>query len=617
MRRRGWALALLLLAAAAGAQPVPNPGTPPVGQRVALVLGGGAARGIAHVGVLRTLTAAGVPIDMIVGTSMGSLIGGLYAAGFDAATLAEVVVEVDPSGAAELLLPPRGGILDGMPLSMLLDGLLEGRRLDQVVVPFVPVVTDLYSGEPQRSPPGPLADAIRASSAIPVLFDPVEIAGRFYYDGGLKQTLPTLLARELGATYVIAVDVGSDAPFDPTSVGANLARIVTGLVDTFTADDIAVTDVRLDPGLRDRTYMDFDLSADFVRAGERVALDALPQILADLERLGIPLRPPGDPNVGAAINEGWRERLEAARRRVEVRDRPWNLGFDVAFAPTATERVTAAPAPVGSRLRFGVDLRDGPLGHGSVGASYARSVAGGSDALQLRASYRLGYGWALLGRADHDVGGSWTFHARLRWLATPRITVEVGVRWPAPALESLVRWRSAGLWLDGVTSVGLDDPWARVHLDARGAVGFDEPELAGWALRGRVFLGGTSGGAPTAEHFSVGPAIGLRGTPPDAWTAPAVAVGSLEVATAVGPSRAVLGTARLTPSTWLFADTAWFDDGGTLRSVWALGLGAGVEGRLFGFVPFALGFDLGYGLTAGTWYLGWRFGPAYPDPVRY
>ena len=81
--------------------------------------------------------------------------------------------------------------------------------------------------------------------------------------------------------------------------------------------------------------------------------------------------------------------------------------------------------------------------------------------------------------------------------------------------------------------------------------------------------------------------------------------------------RALLEAALITPSAWAFVDSAWFADTGSTRHAWAWGMGAGLDGRLFGFVPFTLGFDLGYGVTAGTWYLGWRLGPSYPPAVRY
>ena len=382
MRRLHLALAattLLLVPRPTTAQPasaaVP---TAPTSGRVALVLGGGAARGAAHVGVLRALTDAGVPIDLVLGTSMGSVIGGLYAAGFAVSELTAVFDQIDPNAVAELLLPPRGGVLDGRPLAMLLDALLEGRALDATEIPFYPVVIDLETGEPQAAPAAPLAIAIRASTAIPVLFDPVEIGGRFYYDGGLKQTIPASLARALGAEYVIAVDVTRTIPFAPASVQANLSRIYLGIIEGFNEAELEAADVVIDPGLRDETYMDFARSSDYVRAGEAATRAALPGILEDLAARGIALRPPGDPNEGRPINAGWRDRLAAGQRAVALRSRPWNLVADLGFDPAERgARVTPAPVPPASRLRFGVDLRDGPLG-GPGWAPATRSASQGA-----------------------------------------------------------------------------------------------------------------------------------------------------------------------------------------------------------------------------------------------
>jgi len=624
MRRPPPILLLALLTAAASwawAQAPSPPDPAPAaagGGRVALVLGGGAARGAAHVGVIRALTEAGVPIDLILGTSMGSLIGGLYAAGFDVDALADAVVEVDPTSAAELLLPPRGGILDLQPLSILLDALLEGRRLHEVTIPFYPVVIDLLTGEPQAAPAASLADAIRASTAIPVLFDPVPIGDRYYYDGGLKQTIPASLARSLGASYVIAVDVTREIPYQPDRVQANLSRIFISIVESFNVSELADTDVVLDPGLRDASYMDFDLSADFVAAGERVARAELPRILADLDALGIALRPPGDPNAGRPINDGWRERLALARREVALRPRPWNLAVDLALAPAASgERVTPAPAPVASRLRFGVDLRDGPLGRGYLGASYARSVVGGSDAVQLRAGYRLAYAWSVFALADLAFDGPWAARWGVRWLALPALTLETALRQPLLALDAAARWRGGGLWLDGEGALALDGSWARGHLEARAAVGPADPRWAAWTLRARALAGTSSADAPTTERFSVGPATGLRGTPPDAWLATSLTAGSLEVAMRLGGDRDVLEVALIAPSVWAFVDGARFDAGAGPTTAWAVGVGAGLDGSLFGFVPFALGVDLGYGIATGTWRLGWRVGPRYPEPLRF
>jgi NTE family protein len=590
--------------------------------RVALILGGGGARGTAHAGALRVLVEAGVPIDMILGTSMGSLIGGLYAAGFDATTLVDVLVAVDPTSAAEIVFPPRGGVLDGAALSLLLDALLEGMALHETPIPFYPVVIELLSSEAQVAPPGPLADAIRASSAIPVLFAPVAIGDRFYYDGAIRQTVPSALARELGADYVIAVGMERDVPYDPANPRANLTRVYTGILVTLNEGGRAGADVVLDPDLLANTYMDFDLAADFVRAGERVTREALPRIVADLEALGIPLRPTGDPHLGRSINVGWAQRLGAARRAAELRPRPWNLAFDASFVPAAVgERVTPSPVPAGSRLRFGVDMRDGPLGRGSVGLSYARSTSGGTDALQLRAGYRLTYDWGVFARGDLELaagsGAPWEVRTGLRWYATPGLTLEAAFRWPSTTLEGAGRWRGDGAWIDAEAAWGVADGWGRAHLDGRVAVGPAHPAWSAWTLHGRALLGAASAITPAWERFSVGPAVGLRGVPADAWTTISLALLSLELERQLGDTRRFEDAALLTPSAWVFVDRAWFDDAGVAQARTSVGAGAGLDVMLFGFVPIQARVDLGYGIDRGTWRIDARLTPVQPPTRRW
>jgi NTE family protein len=609
---------LLTLGSAVASAP---PGAVGTRGRVALILGGGGARGTAHAGALRVLVEAGVPIDMILGTSMGSLIGGLYAAGFDAATLIDVLVAVDPTSAAEIVFPPRGGVLDGAALSLLLDALVEGMRLDETAIPFYPVVIELRSSEAQVAPPGPLADAIRASSAIPVLFAPVAIGDQFYYDGAIRQTVPSALARELGADYVIAVGMERDVPYDPANPRANLTRVYTGILVTLNEGGRAGADVVLDPDLLANTYMDFDLAADFVRAGERVTREALPQIVADLAALGIPLRSPGDPHVGRSINEGWAQRLGAARRAAELRPRPWNLAFDASFVPAAVgERVTPSPVPVGSRLRFGVDLRDGPLGRGSVGVSYARSTSGGTDALQLRAGYRLTYGWSVFARGDLEFAGPsgapWDARAGLRWYAAPGLTLEAAFRWPATTLEAAGRWRDEGAWIDAEAAWGVTGGWGRGHVDGRLAVGSAHPDWSAWTLHGRALVGVASAVTPAAERFSVGPAVGLRGVPADAWTTTRLGLLSLELERQLSDTQRVEDAALVTPSAWVFIDRAWFDDAGAQTRT-SVGVGAGLDLMLFGFVPIQARLDVGYGIDRGTWRIDARLTPVQPATRRW
>ncbi len=606
------------MALAQDAPPVDVAARPPAEEPlVALVLGGGAARGAAHIGVIEVLTDAGVPIDLILGTSMGSLVGGLYAAGFEIDVVADIFARIEPASAADLLIPPRGGLLDGRPLAILLDGLLEGRTVDETVIPFHAVVTDLETGEPGTAPAGLLSDAIRASSAIPALFDPVELDGRFYFDGGLKQNVPASQARALGATYVIGVDITRESPFDPSSVPSNLSRIFVDIVESFTEIEREAVDVLLEPGL-DATYMAFDRTEEFALAGARAAREALPRILADLAARGIELRPPGDPNVGRAINLGWEARLAAARRAVVLRPRPWNLNLDLALAPAAHgERLTPSPVPAASRLRFGVDLRDGPLGRASAGVGYALSLDGESDAVTIRASWRATYALEPFADAQFDGAGGSLGRVGLRVRADPGWSFEGALRVPGPVIETAAGWRGTGLWADAGAVLGLAPEWGRGHAEIRAAIApfspSPEPVLT---LRARLLGGAATSETPAEERFSVGPATGLRALPPDAYLATRLVTGSLELALRLHASQPLFETALVTPSVWVFVDGALFESADGPASAWGTGAGVGVEGALFGFVPFDVGIDLGYGLPLRSWRVAVRASPSFPAPWR-
>jgi NTE family protein len=581
--------------------------------KVAVILSGGAARGAAHVGALQALIAGGVPIDMLIGSSMGSLIAGLYAAGFDAATLAEVVAAIDASSAAELQFPPRGGFLDGTPLAMLIDALVEGVGVYETPTPFYPVVTELFSSVGMLTPPTSLATAVRASTAIPVLFEPVWIDGRYFYDGAMRLSIPSSLAREVGADYVIAVSADRDIPYDPGNFQANLTRIYSGMLVTINAEEKLGTDVTFDAELRQFSYMDFDLAGEFIRAGAAAAQLALPGIFADLEARGIERTDGSDPNLGHPVNQGWRERLVAARAAIRVRERPWHLGFDLALAPRAVgERVTPTPVPVGSRARLGVDLRDGPLGPGSIGVSYARSIEGGSDALELRAGLRLGADADAFARVGIEFEGVNTFSFGVRYRPSTNWTVELAARMPTSALDAAVRLRGTGLWLDLDGTLAADG-WWRTHATARGALALGS---SGLVLRGHLLAGTSAEATPVEERFSVGPATLLRGLAPDSWVSPWVASGGVELALQFATSQQILDVMRVLPWAWVFVDGALFEAEGEASQSFTAGVGVGVDANLFGFLPFAAGLDVGYGITTGDWRVDLRFGPNYPEAQR-
>lgn len=316
MKRIAWVLlATLCLVAPAAGQPTNRP-------TIALVLSGGGARGFAHVGVLKVLDELHVPVDYIVGTSMGAVVGGLYATGMPYPELERRFREQDWSSVFRdrpdrrdirlrhkrddriLTLPFEIGVSTGgiaLPQGLLagayLTNLLEVftwpaydiRDFDLLPIPFRAVATDVGTGEAVVLATGVLPTAIRASMAVPPIFAPVEIDGRTLVDGGVVENLPLRVARELGADVAIVVDIstGVDELPDGGSVMAMAQRIVTIFMAQNTAaqlGDVTDRDVLITPDLGMKS------SADFSGVGEAIAIgEAGARAQADaLRRLAIP-----------------------------------------------------------------------------------------------------------------------------------------------------------------------------------------------------------------------------------------------------------------------------------------------------------------------------------------
>ena len=179
----------------------------PKKRKVTLVLGGGSARGVAHVGVLSVLERENIPIDMIVGTSMGALIGGGYAVGVPLRVMRERAEKFTTN---QLLDPtiPAMGLLAGEKLESVIRDLMDERTFEDAKIPLAIVTTDIEMGEEVVYRHGNLVKIVRASCSWPGIFNPVRIDGRLLVDGGIKNSVPTRIAKELGADYIIAVDVG-------------------------------------------------------------------------------------------------------------------------------------------------------------------------------------------------------------------------------------------------------------------------------------------------------------------------------------------------------------------------------------------------------------------------
>ncbi len=303
-------------------------------QRVGVALSGGAARGLAHIGVLRVLEEAGVPVDVITGTSMGSVIGGLYAVGYTAAQLDTIVrtedwlrLLTDPVDRRDLAvdrkftedhylvtLPiERGGIklpksvVPGQRVSQLLTGLTWSahpiRDFRALPIPFAAVATDLETSKAVVLDHGFLPDAIRASMALPSVFSPVELADTSVIDGGVIRNLPAQDARALGADVLICSDVTD--PLEPRDSIVSLVDVLVQSVSFRVWDSEAVQrskcDVLILPDVRAFSTFGFARAREVIARGEAAARAAIPAITAALARGRVPrpVRPARVPLVRA------------------------------------------------------------------------------------------------------------------------------------------------------------------------------------------------------------------------------------------------------------------------------------------------------------------------------
>lgn len=291
----------------------PTLGEEPPRRRIGLALGGGSARGLAHVGVLEVLEEHAIQVDVVVGTSMGSCIGALYASGHPAAEVGSVVRAIDWErifqGRGERHQEPVAWRVDDVPaivsaslrghrllapyaalsdyrISRLLTehlaaaGVRAGGVFDRLPTPFRSVATDLRTGERVVLAQGDLPRAVRASMSLPVVFPPVEIDGRLLVDGALSDNVPTSVARDLGADLVIAVDVS--APPKELSEDSGVLEVLGRLTDMMLSQDeedaTAPPDVLVRPILQGIEAGDFWRFEDAIAAGRTAALLALPEI---------------------------------------------------------------------------------------------------------------------------------------------------------------------------------------------------------------------------------------------------------------------------------------------------------------------------------------------------
>ena len=264
-----------------------TPPAPPRKVRIGLALGGGAARGFAHIGVIKALEAQGIVPEIVVGTSAGSVVGALYASGMNGFALQKTALAMDEATISDWALPLFGkstGVLKGEALQSYVNKAVNNVPMERLKIRFGAVATDLRTGQPILFSKGNTGMAVRASSAVPSVFQPVKIGANTYVDGGLVAPVPVKFVKEMGADFVIAVNISS------ATEGAATASSLDVLMQTFSIMgqrlnhfELKEADIVITPALGNMGSGDFSNRNLAILAGEQAAASAMPQIKAKLK----------------------------------------------------------------------------------------------------------------------------------------------------------------------------------------------------------------------------------------------------------------------------------------------------------------------------------------------
>lgn len=284
-------LSILALAGCIGGKPKPAPATHPTPvvmapkPRIGLALGGGAAKGFAHIGVIKMLEANGIHADVVAGTSAGSVVGALYASGMDPFQMQEQAFGMDEAKIRDVQFFSRG-LVQGQKLQDYVNQLVGNRPIEKLKLPFAAVSTQLEDGHRTVFVRGNTGQAVRASSSIPGVFEPVEISGRHYVDGGVVSPVPVDAARQLGADLVIAVDISSKADgSNPQGMLGVVGQSISIMGQKLGEQELARADVVIRPKVNQIGATDFEQKNQAILEGERAALAAMPKIKARLAAL--------------------------------------------------------------------------------------------------------------------------------------------------------------------------------------------------------------------------------------------------------------------------------------------------------------------------------------------
>ncbi len=255
--------------------------------RIGLALGGGAARGFAHIGVIKALEAQGIYPEIVVGTSAGSVVGALYAAGNNGFQLQRVAMDMDEATISDWAIPlfnKSSGVLKGDALQTYVNRAVRNTTMEKLKLKFGAVATDLQSGQPILFQRGNTGQAVRASSSVPSVFQPVTIGGRSYVDGGLVAPVPVRFAKEMGADFIIAVNISTQTEAQASTSSLEvLLQTFSIMGQRLNHHELKDADIVIQPSLGKMGGADFNGRNNAILAGEQAAAALMPQIKAKLK----------------------------------------------------------------------------------------------------------------------------------------------------------------------------------------------------------------------------------------------------------------------------------------------------------------------------------------------
>jgi NTE family protein len=264
---------------------VESPPPPPKPAKIAVVLGAGSSKGFAHIGVLKVLETNKVPIHMIIGTSVGSAVGSLYAYGYNAFQLQKISFSIEKGDIVDLIIPDNG-FIKGEKLEEFINKTLNHTPMEKLMIPFYAVAADVQSGQEVVFGRGNTGQAVRASCSIPGVFRPVKIGDKMYIDGGVVSPVAVDAAKRLGADVVIAVDISKDTGrAKPETTIETIFQSLNIMYSKLASIQVSQADVVIRPKVGYISSSDFSKRHEAILEGEKAAIEVLPLIRGILAQL--------------------------------------------------------------------------------------------------------------------------------------------------------------------------------------------------------------------------------------------------------------------------------------------------------------------------------------------